>query len=110
MWVLSLSLSYTAPPMPPQYTCTFPGEGILTLNWMDTGGAVTEYRECVCDGAGCSCVPSMECGSTSVCERNLTAGQVQRFSFTAVNCGDQESSVSSLTTAGADGRLTQPKH
>ena len=93
--------------MSPQYTCTLPGGGILRLNWIDTGDAVTEYRECVCDGAGCSCVPSMECGNTSVCERNLAAGQIQTFSFTAVNCGDQESSVSSLTTAGADGRLKQ---
>ena len=82
--------------MAPQYTCTLPGEGILRLNWV-------EYRDCVCDGAGCSCVPSMECGSTSVCERNLAAGQEQTFRFTAVNCGDQESSVSTLTTAGAGG-------
>ena len=74
---------------------------------MDTGDAVTEYRDCVCNGAGCSCVPIMVCGSTSECERNLAAGQEQTFSFTAVNCGDQESSVSTLTTAGADGRLTQ---
>ena len=74
---------------------------------MDTGDAVTEYRDCVCDGAGCSCTPSMQCGNTSVCERNLAAGRVQTFSFTAVNCGNsQESSVSTLTTAGADGRLT----
>ena len=73
---------------------------------MDTGDAVTEYRDCVCDGAACSCVPSMQCGSTSVCERNLAAGRVQTLSFTALNCGDQESSVSTLTTAGASGRLT----
>ena len=93
--------------MAPQFTCTLPGEGILRLNWNDTGDAVTEYRDCVCDGAACPCTPSMVCGSTSVCERNLAAGQEQTFSFTAVNCGDQESSVSTLTTAGADGRLTQ---
>ena len=36
---------------------------------MDTGDAVTEYRDCVCVGVGCSCVPSMVCGSTSVCVR-----------------------------------------
>ena len=77
---------------------------------MDTRNAVTEYRDCVCDGVLCSCVPSMECGNTSVCERNLEAGQVQRFRFTAINCGDQESNVSSLTTAGADGRLIQLRH
>ena len=108
MWVLSLSC--TAFPTPPQYICTLPGGGILRLNWIDTGDAVTEYRECVCNGAGCSCVSSMTCGSTSVCERNLAVGQIQSFRFTAVNCGDQESSVSTLTTAGADGRLAQPRH
>ena len=90
--------------MSPQFTCTLPGERILRLNWIDTGDDVTEYQKCVCDGAGCSCMPNMECGSTSVCERSLEAGQVQTFSFTAVNCGDQESSVSTLTTAGTDGR------
>ena len=92
--------------MSPQYNCTLPGEGILRLNWIDTGDTVTEYRECVCDSTPCSCVPSMTCGSTSVCERNLAVGQMESFRFTAVNCGDQESSVSTLTTAGADGRLT----
>ena len=101
-----LTLSCTAPPVAPQFTCTLPGEGILRLNWNDTGDDVTEYRDCVCDGVGCSCVPSMVCGSTSVCERNLAAGQEQTYSFTAVNCVDQESSVSTLTTAGTDGRLT----
>ena len=100
------SLSCTAPPTAPQFTCTLPGEGILRLNWNDTGDAVTEYRVCDCTSPGCSCVP-MRCGTTSVCDTNLAAGQEQTFSFTALNCGNsQESSVSTLTTAGADGRLT----
>ena len=36
--------------MAPQFTCTLPGEGRLRFNWMDTGDAVTEYQDCVCDG------------------------------------------------------------
>ena len=96
----------TVPPVAPSYSCALPGDGMLRLMWTDTGDAVQQYLVCSCIGVECSCVPNTECGDMNMqmCTRTLAAGQVQRFAFTAVNCDDQASNASILTTLGADGR------
>ena len=100
------SLSCTAPPMAPQYTCTFPGGGILRLTWtnVDAGDDVTMYLAGVCTSVGCTCVPDTECGGTTVCDRNPEEGE---SCFAAVNSCGQRSSASTVIVTSVNGRLTQ---
>ena len=64
---------------------------------MNTDDSVDEYRACSCTGGGCPCVPTA-CGDLSNnCVRGFEADQVHNFMFTAVNCGNQQSTASTLT-------------
>ena len=64
---------------------------------MNTDDSVDEYRACSCIGGGCPCAPTA-CGDLSNnCVREFETDQVHNFMFTAVNCGSQESTASTLT-------------